>query len=96
MNWKPRRRERISRIKMSLNQKDLDDTKLARPVAVVDLWTIDDRIDRLQDVVIRLEKVVEILVELYLKERVKNWEMILQKMLEKEQKKGNRNGNRTG
>jgi hypothetical protein len=76
---------------MSLNQKDLDDTKLARPVAIVDLWNIDDRINRLQDVVIRLEKIVEILVELYLKERVKNWELILREMLKKEElKKGNK------
>lgn len=76
---------------------DLEETKLARPVAVVDLWDIDDRISRIEDCVNRLEKIVECLTELYLKERVKNWELILNKMLEKEErKKGNHNGTRTG
>jgi hypothetical protein len=40
-----------------------------------------------------LERVVEVLIELYRTERVKNWEMILQKMMEKEErKKGNAGG----
>jgi len=80
-----------------MDEKDFQDTKLARPVALVDLWDIDDRIDRLQDLVIRLERVVESLIELYRSERVKNWEIILHEMLKKqEQKKGNADVHRTG
>lgn len=69
-----------------------DDFKLAKSVAVVDLWDIDDRINRLEAIAERLEEVVGCLVELYRSERVKNWELILQEMLKKEaQKKGNGN-----
>lgn len=82
---------------MALNEKDLGDVKLSRPVAVVDVWDIDDRIDRLQDAVIRLERTVEALIELYRSERVKGWEMILQEMLKKQEQKtrGHQNDNRT-
>lgn len=72
------------------------DFKLAKSVAVVDIWDIDDRINRLEAIAERLEKVVECLIELYRSERVKNWELILQEMLKKEAyKKGNNYGNRT-
>jgi len=66
-----------------MDKKDFDDVKLARPVSVVDLWDIDDRIDRLEDVTCRLEKLTEILLALYHEERVKNWELILKEMLER-------------
>jgi hypothetical protein len=79
-----------------MNEKDLQDMKLARPVALVDLWDIDDRIDHLQDAVNRMEKVVEALLALYRSERVKGWEIILQAMIKKQEEKGNRYGNRTG
>lgn len=59
------------------------DVKMARPIAVVDLWDIDDRIERLENTVERLEKVVTALAELYGEERVKNWELILKEMLKK-------------
>ena len=74
-----------------------EDFKLAKSVAVVDLWDIDDRINRLEAIAEHLEEVVGCLVELYRSERVKNWELILQEMLKKElYKKGNYYGNRTG
>lgn len=46
---------------MSLDQNDIDEMVLARPVAVVDLWDIDDRIDRLETIAERLEGVVQTL-----------------------------------
>lgn len=82
---------------MTLREEDLEDVRQARPVALLDLWGIDDRLDRMEDAVNRLEKIVEALVELYRSERVKNWELILQGMLkEQDKKKGNWNGNRSG
>lgn len=60
-------------------------------VPVVDYWEMREDLDRLEDSVNRLEKVVEALIELYRIERVKTWEMILHKMLERREKKGNRN-----
>ena len=77
-----------------IEESDRCDVRLSRPVALVDLWDLDDRVSRLEDVVERLEKVVVAMVELYRSERVKNWEMILQEMMKKE--KGNNHGNRTG
>jgi hypothetical protein len=70
-----------------IESKDLEDVRLSRPVSVTDLWDIDDRIDRLQDVAIRLERVVEALIELYRSERIKNWELILKQMLKAEEEK---------
>ena len=66
-----------------MDKKDFEDVKIARPVSVVDLWDIDDRIDRLEDVTCRLEKITEILLALYHEERVKNWELILGEMVER-------------
>ena len=82
-------------IGVGVNHKDFEDVRLSRPVSVTDLWDIDDRISRLEDIAARLEKVLEAFILLYREERVKTWEMILKKMLEQEQKKGN-HGNRTG
>ena len=70
-----------------MDKKDFDDVKLARPVALVDLWDIDDRINRLQDMTERLEKVTEILLQLYREERVKNWELILRELMGKRDRK---------
>jgi len=73
-----------------------DRQMMAVSVPTLDYFEIREDLDRLEDAVIRLEKVVECLIELYRTERVKSWEMILQTMLKKEdQKKGNY-GNRTG
>jgi hypothetical protein len=74
---------------MSLEKKDLEMMSVSIPV--IDWWDIQEEIERLNDNVNRLERVVEVLIELYRTERVKNWEMILQKMMEKQEKKGNRN-----
>ena len=58
-------------------------------IPVVDYWEMREDLDRLEDAVNRLEKVVECLIELYREERVKNWEMILREMLRRgEGKKG--------
>ena len=80
---------------MALDDKDIQDVRLSRPVPVVDLWDIDDRISRLEEITERLKKIVDGLAEIYRTERVKNWEMILQKILNKEMQKGNY-GNRVG
>ena len=84
---------------MGLNKKDIEDVKLSRPIAVTDLWNIDDRIDRLEGITERLEIVVEVLFILYKEERVKNWTIILEELMRqrdlKKQKKGNY-GYRTG
>jgi hypothetical protein len=66
-----------------MSEKDLEDFRLARPVAVVDLWSLDDRVSRLEDSINRLEKIIEAMLKLYRAERVKNWEMILQAMIKK-------------
>jgi len=84
---------------MGLEQKDLDDVRQSKPVAVVDLWDIDDRIDRLENIAKRLERVLEVLAQLYLEERTKTWELILNELIRQERdqyKKGNFNGNRSG
>jgi len=60
-------------------------------VPVIDFLEIREELDRLENAVVRLERVVEVLVELYCSERTKTWEMILKEMLKKdEMKKGNR------
>jgi hypothetical protein len=75
---------------MGLDKKDIN--MLCVSVPVVDYWEMKEDFDRLNDSVDRLEKIVVALIELYRAERVKNWEMILQKMLEKQLiKKGNPN-----
>ncbi len=77
---------------MSLEQKDLMDVKLARPVAVVDLWDLDDRAARLELIAERLEKVARLLSELYMRERTRTWQIILDEMirLKREQYKKDR------
>ncbi len=82
---------------MTIERKDLEDIRLSRPVSVTDLWDIDDRISRLEDVTLRLEKVLQAFILLYGEERKKSWELILKEMLKQHgQKKGNKNGNKFG
>jgi hypothetical protein len=81
---------------MTFSEKDAEDTRLARPVAITDLWDIDGRIDRLEDLVIRLEKIVEALILLQKEETVKGLAALFSEALDQQQKKGNRNGNRAG
>ena len=71
-----------------LDERDKD--MMAISVPVVDYWEMRDDLDRLEDAVLRLEKVVEALIELHRNERVKNWELILREMI-----RGHQNGNRT-
>jgi hypothetical protein len=79
---------------MGLDQRDKE--MMAISVPVVDYFEMREDLDRLEDAVVRLEKVVKCLTELYLKERTKSWELILNKMLEKEEQKKGNYGNRTG
>lgn len=76
--------------------KDLEDVRLSRPVSVTDLWDIDDRIDRLEDLANRLEKIVSALILLHKEETVRGLTALFSEALDQQQKKGNRNGNRTG
>lgn len=69
---------------MGFAESDFEDVKLARPVAVVDLWSLDDRIERLEVGIERVERILKILVNHYHEERVKDWELILKEMLRKE------------
>ena len=82
---------------MALNEKDIEDLKLARPVAVVDLWSIDDRVNRLEGITERLESIIieqarhiRSLVTLYHEERVKNWELIINEMVKEQDRKNER------
>lgn len=72
---------------MALNEKDIEDIKLSRPVAVVDIWDLDDRISRLEEVADQLGKAVRTLVTLYHEERVKSWELILNQMMKERDRK---------
>lgn len=74
---------------MGLDKTDLEDVRLSRPVAVVDLWDIDDRINRLEEITERLEGITRSLVNLYHQERVKNWELILHQMMKEKMDRKN-------
>ena len=66
---------------MSLIDRDIQDVKLARPVAVVDLWEARDFLDRLEDVTLRLESVLEGFALLFKEARVQGLETVLHAML---------------
>lgn len=66
---------------MGLNKKDIEMMCIAIPV--VDYFEMREDLDRLEDAINHLEKNVEVLAELYLRERVKNWELILKEMLDR-------------
>jgi hypothetical protein len=70
---------------MSLDKKDLE--MMAVSVPTTDFWELREEIDRLADMVERLETIVKALVTLYHEERVKNWELILKEMLRREERK---------
>ena len=78
---------------MTLTEKDFDDLRLARPVPVVDLWDLDDRISCLEAIAERLERAVVAFGELYRSERIKSWELILREMLNEQ--RGQKNEYRT-
>ena len=70
---------------MGLDKKDSE--MLAASIPTVDWWDIREEIERLIDTVNRLETVLAGFAELYNRERVKTWEMVLNKILEREDKK---------
>ena len=70
---------------MDLDEKNLE--LLSVSIPVTDWYDARDEIDSLRESVDRLQKVVEALAELYRTERVKTWELVLNKMLEREDKK---------
>ena len=67
---------------MSLDEKDI--AMMAVSIPTVDYWEIREDVDRLEDAVNRLEKIVEALLNLYQEERLKTWELILKGMIEKQ------------
>ena len=69
---------------MTLDKKDI--SMLSVSIPTVDYWELKEEIGRLNDSVNRLEKIIEALGELYHRERVKTWELVLTKMLEREDK----------
>lgn len=67
---------------MTFSEKDAEDVRLARPVAITDLWDFDDRVDRLDsligrftDAVERLGKINERLLEFYQQELIRRKEL---------------------
>ena len=70
---------------MIFDDKNLE--LLSVSIPVTDWYDARDEIDSLRESVDRLQKVVEALAELYRTERVKTWELVLNKMLEREDKK---------
>ena len=79
---------------MGLDQRDKE--MMALSVPTVDFFELREDLDRLEDTVVRLEKIVEALILLHKEERVKSWTLILQEMLKKEAYKKGNYGNRTG
>jgi len=77
----------------------LENSKPISFLTISDLADLMDRsqrlekiVDRLEDSVSRIEKVLEGVIELYNTERVKNWELILKELVERKTAKyGNRN-----
>ena len=77
----------------------LENSKPISFLTISDLADLMDRsqrlekiVDRLEDSVSRIEKVLEGFIELYNTERVKNWELILKELVERKTAKyGNRN-----
>lgn len=64
---------------MGLDERDHQMISVSVPV--VDYFEMREDLDRLEDAVNRLEKMVEALIQLYHEERVKNWQLILQEMM---------------
>jgi uncharacterized protein (UPF0335 family) len=75
---------------------DIENIKLARPVAVVDLWEIDDRIERLENCISDLKEIVQVLIKHGHDERVRDFERILNQALDREDvKKENKKQGKT-
>lgn len=71
--------------------KALEDVRMSRPCAVTDLWDLIEVVNKLENLVERLELVLLGFSNLYKEERIKNWELIL-KNLEKRIKREGENG----
>jgi hypothetical protein len=72
-----------------MDRIDIEDTKLARPVAIVDLWDIDDRINQLTEIAECLKGVTQALLEHAHDERVRDFERILSNALDREDARRN-------
>ncbi len=75
---------------MGLDKKDFE--MMAVSIPTVDWFDVREEIEKLSDTVNRLEAILTAFVELYRQERVKTWEMVLNKILEREDKKRGRRG----
>jgi len=76
---------------MTFTEKDAEDTRLARPVSVVDLWSLDDRIDRLESIEIKILEAAEI-VERVAEKLVRLHSFELARMNENRRKRGTSRG----
>jgi hypothetical protein len=70
-----------------MNNMDFQDVKLARPIAIVDLWDVDGRVNRLDNCIDRLERITQILIEYSHDERVRDFERILKEAMDREDAK---------
>lgn len=78
---------------MGLDRHDKEMMCISIPV--VDYWEIREDLDRLEDAVSRLERIVEALILLHKEETVKGLTALFSEVLN-QQKKGNRSVDRTG
>ena len=69
----------------ALDKKDFE--MMAASIPTVDWWDIRDELDRLSENVNRLETILKAILELYNRERVKTWELVITRILEREDKK---------
>jgi hypothetical protein len=73
---------------MSLDDQDIQEVKMARPVSVVDLWEAKDFLDRLEDVTVRLEAVLDGFTLLFREARVQGLEAVFNEILKKRDRNG--------
>ena len=82
---------------MGLEQKDIDDMRMARPVAVIDVWDLHDLLEKMEAIVNRLGDITRELHDQLHEERQKNWQLILEEMLKQMEQKGRQSfAHRTG
>ncbi len=71
-----------------MEKEDIEDVQLARPVAVIDLWNLDDRISRLEDLVERLARLIHAIALLQKEDRVSKLEAILTQEIDRRDRNG--------
>ena len=76
---------------MGLDKKEFE--MLAVSIPTLDWLDVREEIERLSDAVNRLETILAGFAELYNRERVKSWELLITKLLEREDKKRERRRN---